>query len=907
MYIKNNFCDGKKSSKQDFRIEHFEQIKIRHRDKLLSTLLQDRGALRLISAPHGFGKSVLAYEYVQRLFNMSAVIWINAQAPEFLKSIDTGQIIPSELQQKQPNLLVIDNIPYLDEERANTLADYIDLQLYKGVEVIVTTTPSHDCLRSRLPDRVLVSAQDLLVSESEYIKSANGNSRKGENHASWKKKKDFLFGLTPLSIWDSPEKAIKECLSGFFKESLPFDFLRRTFCMLLMGSGDLNKLSQIDATLRPEDEAMLIKDYPFIDVSPIQHNFSCGHFNLETLRQVIDETNLTESFTHGSFSLPEKTLSVLLEQGNSERASRILKLFCSDKQCLAWLVKEGWSLLDKGELSLLNVLFSLCSHFDLERNYGLAAIYAWSSGLQGNRVEAVHYAQHVLRNCNLKTEEAEYAEYVEEDKYAEGAKETEEAEENKTSMLMSYLALLAFGDGGAAIFRKPKFNPETLVSPQDYLAAICDEYEESELIRALHLEFNPNTNPSKFDRVPVSKERQQRIESLVTQGADHFRDNTFMRLALHFLQFIDNVELRKLLQDIGYGIVLRARHGALETNTEALIIGDLWRNGFFGLSTKGNDFKDARLLDEASSIFNRMGLYAIGRPLSVPWEEAQTTRKEEKRLKQSEQKGTIKLICNEEPPLLYVKLFGGFEVNIGNKTLSESHWRKKSRLMFVLLVLGQGRDVSREFIFEQMWPNSDRMRALDNFYSVWSNIEKALEGKTYVSRNGEFCGINHLYTKSDVSEFESLTRRLLIERGDSGLLLDIFARIEALYRGPLVPFEKKNKYIITQRAKLKSTYIDAMTSASEHALKMGDPKVSLWFARKAYEEDSTREDVFFSLIQAQIANGQRCSAIKTFFQCKEFLREELGLDPSSKTVELYDQIISVDPSLLKLTPTAFKG
>ena len=60
------------------------------RNRLISLMLQDRGVVRLICAPHGFGKSLLAHEYATRLFAGEEVRWVDASQPDFLIALDDG-------------------------------------------------------------------------------------------------------------------------------------------------------------------------------------------------------------------------------------------------------------------------------------------------------------------------------------------------------------------------------------------------------------------------------------------------------------------------------------------------------------------------------------------------------------------------------------------------------------------------------------------------------------------------------------------------------------------------------------------------------------------------------------------------------------------------------------------------
>ena len=44
-------------------------------------------------------------------------------------------------------------------------------------------------------------------------------------------------------------------------------------------------------------------------------------------------------------------------------------------------------------------------------------------------------------------------------------------------------------------------------------------------------------------------------------------------------------------------------------------------------------------------------------------------------------------------------------------------------------------------------------------------------------------------------------------------------------------------------------------------------------------------------MQAQIDAGQRAAAIDTYFTCRRYLADELGIDPSTALVRLYRSVI----------------
>lgn len=82
--------------------------------------------------------------------------------------------------------------------------------------------------------------------------------------------------------------------------------------------------------------------------------------------------------------------------------------------------------------------------------------------------------------------------------------------------------------------------------------------------------------------------------------------------------------------------------------------------------------------------------------------------------------------------------------------------------------------------------------------------------------------------------------------------------------------------------------------SSRHRAKLveaGEVRQGLWFARAALSRDKSREDAYAAVMRAQIASLQRSAALETYFSCRKFLSNDLGIDPSAETMRLYHSII----------------
>lgn len=887
--IMENAQNGTRQS-GGFVLARFAGEEFSQRDRLVSMLLQDRGVLRLISAPHGYGKTALSYEYARRVHGNGHVIWVDGGSPEFLRALDMGELVPPGAGDAQEaDLIILDALPCLDEGRSQELERHINTLLYKGVEIIVNTLPSNDFLRDSQPDRVLVTASDLLIHERDLklIKIRAGDIGGASVMQAWQEAGACLYGHAACSFWDDEgRKKSLTALVGFFEEQVPLEAKKAAFAMILLGEGSYGDLKRAGVALGADDSAMLARDYPFLGMDPVQQEFRVGGIDFSSLRKTVDSAGLGGKLLKGRVPLCEKCIGLMLNKGETKRALRAMDAFCSDERCEAWLRECGWSLLDKAELDLLQSLFRRCREEVFSADACLKALWAWTCGIQGDEREALFYARDVLR----------------------GAIAVEESPLLRKASLSAYLCARAFSADGLPEASANLGMPETIQDAFDVLSVVIglvDEQESEWAFGVLKGGFAPLLE-KKGEKGKSGREAT--FEALFTACAESCQNELEFRVAMHFLSACGTPKSRDLLHNLGCAQLIQMRKTGVRSFSQAVLLSDLWRTGYFGLDGRKSDVRDSNLLDEAAGLLRRLARLGGKEPAAIPWESgsgsavvaasAEAVKKKTKRGRVSASK--------ERFPVATVNLFGGMELCIGDRYVPESKWTRRSLQLFSILVLYQGRDVPRELIFQHLWPDLPKTRALDNFYTAWSRAQGIIGEGPYLVRRGGFCNINAHYVKSDVAEFDHLARRLLVERDDTSTLLDIYARMESLYRGGLLPSEAGNSFIDAQRARLKAVYVDSMVAATLRSLEVRDVRVATWFARKAMEEDPHREDVYAALIRAQMAGGQRCSAIRTYFMCQDYLREELGLDPSSDTQNLYAQLIASDPSLLRLDSSSFK-
>lgn len=244
-----------------------------------------------------------------------------------------------------------------------------------------------------------------------------------------------------------------------------------------------------------------------------------------------------------------------------------------------------------------------------------------------------------------------------------------------------------------------------------------------------------------------------------------------------------------------------------------------------------------------------------------------------------------------------MRLFGGLEVSIGGEIVDPTSFvKQRSKTLLALLVLHRGKEVARQELLDILWPDSTGDRAVNNFYSLWSSLKAALacdsdEGP-YVVRHQLSCMVDSRYVHSDVEEFEQLCRALFFGPVDVDEWLRIYTRLQDDFSCDLMPSETDTLYIVRLRERFRNRLVDAYITAADRLCDAGEPRAALWYAHAAVDAPAKREDAYCSLMRAQMLAGQRSLAMETFVECRTYMAEELGMDPSERVMSLHRELIA---------------
>lgn len=250
-----------------------------------------------------------------------------------------------------------------------------------------------------------------------------------------------------------------------------------------------------------------------------------------------------------------------------------------------------------------------------------------------------------------------------------------------------------------------------------------------------------------------------------------------------------------------------------------------------------------------------------------------------------------------------VQLFGGLRVTTERGVIDDIAWRKrKARAMFLMLVLRRGQDVSREMLFERLWPNLGPESARNNFYVTWGAMRSILGGRgtagradSYLHTAGGLCRVTAAVT-SDLDELDAAIAQLkAAERAaDAECVASAARAVTEVYRGELLPGDVYDDWFGDIRERTRQDFCGAMLLAGRFFEARGDYDSALEFLRRASSADPWREDVYQAMMRCNMQSGRRGGAIETFLMCRSKLTEDLGIDPSAETMRLYEAILAMD-------------
>jgi predicted ATPase/DNA-binding SARP family transcriptional activator len=257
----------------------------------------------------------------------------------------------------------------------------------------------------------------------------------------------------------------------------------------------------------------------------------------------------------------------------------------------------------------------------------------------------------------------------------------------------------------------------------------------------------------------------------------------------------------------------------------------------------------------------------------------------------------------------------------------------KVRALLVYLAVQADAPHRREKLLGLLWPDCPEQTARHNLSQTLFNLRQAIGDHKakppFLYTTREEIQFNPAGNYSlDLAAFNSHLAAVAAHKNEHPPICPTCAQhlqqaIE-LYRGRfleqffLEDSDVFEDWAVMHREALHQHALDAFTQLAGYYDLRGEHDQARHYAARQLELDPWHEEAHRQLMRALALSGQRSAALAQYDTCRRVLADELGVEPSKETRELYEQIRAgmlqsaqpvrpMPPSNLPLAPTTFIG
>jgi WD40 repeat protein/DNA-binding SARP family transcriptional activator len=243
-------------------------------------------------------------------------------------------------------------------------------------------------------------------------------------------------------------------------------------------------------------------------------------------------------------------------------------------------------------------------------------------------------------------------------------------------------------------------------------------------------------------------------------------------------------------------------------------------------------------------------------------------------------------------PSLQIQLFGGFSLRYGGEAIA-GFTNERSQALLAYLVLHRQEPHSRQQMACCLYPDGFDSQARSALRKDLYNLRQALpHAAQFLHIQAQVVQWNlEADVSLDVAEFEAA-----LDRAEAAPDEDIAARPDPLeqaidgYPGQLLPL-LDYEWLGPIRDRLHQRYLDALERLVDVLQQQQQYRQAVRYGQLLLLQEPLRESIYQTLMQLHGLNGDRATAIQIYHQCMQVLQDELGIDPSAETQQIYQSLL----------------
>jgi predicted ATPase/DNA-binding SARP family transcriptional activator len=238
-----------------------------------------------------------------------------------------------------------------------------------------------------------------------------------------------------------------------------------------------------------------------------------------------------------------------------------------------------------------------------------------------------------------------------------------------------------------------------------------------------------------------------------------------------------------------------------------------------------------------------------------------------------------------------IRLLGGFEVTVADRTVAADAWRlRKAKTLVKLLALARGHRLHREALVAVLWPDRDRAPAMNNLHQALYVARRTLaatSAELFCLRDDMVLLSDGTMPWLDTDAFEAACRRAHQSRDPED-----YRAAADLYRGDLLPEDRFEDWTEGPREALRERHLGLLVEYADVLSAQGEHLQVVDIATAVTAADPFHEGAHRTLMTALAASGRRYEALAVFDRLREALTEEYAADPEPATRRLYRDLLT---------------
>lgn len=241
-------------------------------------------------------------------------------------------------------------------------------------------------------------------------------------------------------------------------------------------------------------------------------------------------------------------------------------------------------------------------------------------------------------------------------------------------------------------------------------------------------------------------------------------------------------------------------------------------------------------------------------------------------------------------------LFGRFSAYCNDCELTQLE-RGKAQDILCYLLLNRRQTHYREDLAARFWEESTTAQSRKYLRQAIWQIQKALDaasggGPRLVLVQPDWIRINpEVSVWVDIESFEATfecVRNVPVDELDATQVVAVKKAVE-LYHGPLLQGWYP-EWCTLERERLEGMYLQLLDKLMDRCEVTHEYDEAIGYGNRVLRHERAREITHRRLIRLFYLAGDRTAALNQYQRCSLILREDLGVQPSTRTMELLEQV-----------------